>query len=231
MPYESPTPPDVITDDLVLAALDRAVLHRSGRPAPARVVFAHLALRPRMAKARRVRVLLDALLEAGSVEQSRAHGVQVWALTAKGKRRLSRVRHVTDLLPESPQHGEWRSAQSAAGEVIEGFREYFRASLADAAAALEDPAVTSDEWFDLQDRLEAGARRIASATYCLREWAEPDDSRADVDDRTDPTDEAYEPESRKLRKSRRLGRRSPMLWFYPDARPPEMDWAESQSST
>jgi len=159
----------------------------------------------------------------GSLEQSRAHGVGGWALTARGRRRLRRVADVALDLPESPQHQEWRSAQTLAGQEIERFRESLRATLDEAMAALDAPGTSSDDWFALKDRLERDARRIAAVTYCLHEWAEPDDARADVDDRTDPSDQAYSPEERNRRKARRAGRRNPLLWISPDAGPPDLD--------
>jgi hypothetical protein len=53
----------------------------------------------------------------------------------------------------------------------------------DEGRSLLDAAdVPSDEWFKLAPRLENDCWRLASATYCLREWPEPDDARADVDE-------------------------------------------------
>jgi N-acetylmuramoyl-L-alanine amidase len=172
--------PDLITDDLLLAALSRAVLHRSGRPAPRRVILEHLALRPRSKKARQVQARLQALLEAGSLERSRAHGMEYWALTPKGRRRLRRVRHVAGLLPESPQHLQWRSTRTAAAEAVGGIRASLRASLSEAMRALDAPSTSSDDWLALRHKLERDAHRLATVTHCLYEWPEPDDCRADA---------------------------------------------------
>jgi DNA-binding PadR family transcriptional regulator len=184
----------------------------SGRPAPHWEVLEHLAVRTRTSNAGQVRGALTALHEAGSVETFRVLGVQTWALTPKGKRRLTRVRHVADLLPESPQHQAWRRARTAAGEAIGGFREALLATLAEATAALDAPDVPSDEWFALQHRLERDADRLGAATYCLYEWDEPDDARADVDDRTSPSDAAFAQRERNHRQVRRGARRNILRW-------------------
>jgi hypothetical protein len=41
---------------------------------------------------------------------------------------------------------------------------------------------SSEAWYELGRRLERLCGVVASATYCLGEWAEPDDSRADLDE-------------------------------------------------
>lgn len=217
------SPSDEFPDDLILAAIDRAIRHRSGRSVPYWVLFDHLAVRSRSKQARHVRARLTALSENGSITQSREHGVQVWALTSKGKRRVRRASKTADLLPESPQHQEWRSARTAAGDSIEEFHKRLQETLTEAMSALAAPDTTSDDWFALKDRLEGDARRLAATTYCLREWPEPDDARADVDELTSPADEGLSAQERKHREGRRVGRRNPLLWLNPDAGPPELD--------
>ncbi len=86
-------------------------------------------------------------------------------------------------MPESPQHRRWSEARTAARERIAGFQADVRGVLEEAIDLLDagrDP--NSAAWFELGDRLHDSCRRVASATYCLREWQEPDDSTADIDD-------------------------------------------------
>jgi hypothetical protein len=72
----------------------------------------------------------------------------------------------------------------AAREHVSEFREYLRELLAEATGLLDahDPA-DSDTWHALGRRLEFACEALASASYCLYEWPEPDDSRADLSPR------------------------------------------------
>jgi hypothetical protein len=70
----------------------------------------------------------------------------------------------------------------------------------------------SDVWFELAEELRAAARRLGSATYCLHEWMEPSDARADIDDHISPADWALDPSERRRREARRAGRRNTRLW-------------------
>jgi hypothetical protein len=67
--------------------------------------------------------------------------------------------------------------------------------------------VKSDHWFELARCLDSACRSFGSVTYCLYEWAEPDESRADVDDYRDPGDDELEPGARGRLRSIRQGRR------------------------
>ena len=80
------------------------------------------------------------------------------------------------------------------------------------ATALLDGGAGSDVWFELAERLRASARSLGSATYCLHEWAEPDDERPDIDDHSDPGDASLAPAERRRRELRRIGRRNTHLW-------------------
>jgi hypothetical protein len=102
-------------------------------------------------------------------------------------------------------------------------RRKLREALAQAMMALENPETDSDVWFALKHDLERGARLMAATTYMLREWPEPDDAQADVDDLTSPGDEQYNEDERKRRQYRRRGRRNPFLWMNPDVGPLEQD--------
>ena len=145
-----------IPDAMILAAIERAALHR-GRPGvPIWMILEHLSL-PR--RARRVRPQIRALTDAGALATSRAHGVQLWSLTAAGRRQLGDVE-----LPESPQHRAWRAARALAEQEIERFRSAMADVLAEATALL-DGSGSSDGWFEMANRLRTAAWRLGSATY------------------------------------------------------------------
>jgi DNA-binding XRE family transcriptional regulator len=224
-----------VSDVLVLAAIDRAERHsgrgRDTQAAPVWAVLKHLDIASRTKRAREVRVRLDALDAAGSLERGRRHGVPVWALTSTGRRRLSRARRAgrVPVLPESPQLRAWREAQGLAEQRIGEFRLELLEAVEHAQQLLDiptpdapvqgpdaAPGPASDEWFELGERLRRACRRLGSASYCLWEWPEPDDSRADIDDYSGPGDRALDPRERAERRARRPGRRNTQLW---DARP------------
>ncbi len=223
---------DVVSGVLVLAAVDRAERHRVPKVDPPGVpawsVLEHLGTPRRSRRARQVRERLDELVAAGSLERSRRHSVTVWSVTRAGRRRLSRARRAgrLEVLPESPQHRAWRDAQELAGERVEGFRldvleELEHASeLLDAEMAVVAGRVApevlggslSDAWFEMAERLQRACRRLGSASYCLWDWREPDDTRADVDDHRDPRDRVFGRKQRERRVARRHGRRNTALW-------------------
>ena len=233
----SSAPVDVVVSDvLVLAAIDRAERHssrgREARGVPVWAVLRHLDVASRSKRAREVRAQLDALEAAGSLERSRRHGAVVWVLTSRGRRRLSRGRRAgrVPALPESPQHRAWREARGLAEHRIDEYRRGVLEAVEHAQGLLDVPAPgppvpdtpeavpgsASDAWLEVGEQLLQACRRLASASYCLWEWREPDDSRADIDDYGGPCDGAFDAERRAERAARRRGRRNPLLW---DARP------------
>jgi hypothetical protein len=232
-PMMSSTPvEDVVPGVLVLAAVDRAERHRVPKVDPPGVpvwsVLEHLATPRRSRRAREVRARLDELVAAGSLERSRRHSVAVWSVTRPGRRRLSRARRAGPgpVLPESPQHRAWRDAQELAGERVEGFRldvleelehagELLDAEMAVAAGRVAPEVLggsLSDAWFEVAERLQRACRRLGSASYCLWDWREPEDARADVDDHRDPRDQVFDRKQRERRVARRHGRRNTALW-------------------
>jgi hypothetical protein len=195
-----------IPDVTVLAAVDRAERHRGRAGVPVWLIFEHLGI-PR--RSRLVRTQLRSLAQDGLIEQRRAHGVGVFALAPNGRRRLQGAGPVD--LPESPQHRAWRNARTLATQEIERFRESLGNALKEASALLNDTP-DSDAWFELAEELRAAARRLGSATYCLHEWMEPSDDRADFDNHISPADRALNPSERQRRQARRAGRRNTRLW-------------------
>jgi len=209
------SPLDVITDELILAALSRAETHHGYQSAPDWEVLEHLSLARRSKKARLVRARLPELVEAGFLSQSRRHGVTVWASTAKARKRLAQVPEVMVSLPEAPQHRRWREARDEAEHEIEGFYLALRDGV-DAAADLLSmpmpPGASSDAWFALGERLYRACRQLGSATHILHEWGEPSDDKADHDERSEPADAGLTPDERRRREARRAGRRNHRLW-------------------
>jgi hypothetical protein len=221
MPREAPdarsTPRRGPSDEHVLAAVERAARHRpDGLDAvPARAVLEHLDLHARSAAARVLRRRLRELLAVGQLERSRRHGVEVWALAGAGRARLgeARRRGRPPALPESPQRRAWRAARTAAALETARFHRRLGGLLEETALLLAaDPPPRSDAWLELAERLRHEARCVGSATYCLHEWQEPDDRRADVDDGHDPSDGALPCGRRARLRALRAGRRNTRLW-------------------
>lgn len=199
--------PVVIPDELVLAAIERAVRHypKDTAAVPAWEIYDHPGLSTRSGAARRIRARLEAMEEVGLLEHSRRHGADVWALSSAGLRRLQRARPAGKVseLPESPQHRQWREARATSGEKIERFRQELRERLEQGLLLLDgDPPADSDAWLQLGDSLRLPCRRLGSAVHCLREWPEPDDARPDID--TDALPGVAPPY--------RLGRRTIRYW-------------------
>jgi hypothetical protein len=213
-PASATAPPP---DELMLAAVERAGRHQAhDKPAvPVWAILDHLALARRSSAGRFVRARLDALLAAGSLERGRRHGVPTWALTSAGERRLHRARRAGRLpaLPESPQHRAWRNARTLAAAELERFRLDLRERL-ELAELLLDAAQPphSDAWLELAEELQRACRRVASASHCLYEWAEPDEEHADIDEHVEPTDAGLDEDERVRRRARRAGRRNMRLW-------------------
>jgi DNA-binding PadR family transcriptional regulator len=183
MPAQKPTRPALPSNDLILAAIERAICHR-GRNEPESIsdIKAHLDLPHNGWTTLQLRPKLTELEASGLIERSRHDRSDLWKLTAKGRTRLGAIR--ADItLPEAPQHQRWREAHTAAGERITGFRSDLRDALDRAIALLEaDQETDSATWYELSDRLHQAGRKLASAIHCLREWPEPDDSQPDTDD-------------------------------------------------
>jgi hypothetical protein len=187
-PRRTPAPAEAarVTPGRVLAALERAALHRGERERGVALwaILDQLALPRRGRGARQTRELLTRLADAGAVRASRRRGVALWTLTAAGARLLRRAREVgASALPESPQHRAWRQARALAAREVERLRDALRDSLSDASALLAaEPPAPSQRWFDLAERLRRDAWLVGSASHCMYEWNEPDDRQADIDD-------------------------------------------------
>jgi len=210
-----------VSDAIVLAAVERAERHREreGEGVMMSDIAEHLGFVHGSWTTRRLRPQIDALIAEGSLARSRSLGVVVWDLTAVGSGGLERTRRAGEVeeLPEAPQHRAWRHARATAGERIDGFRAQAREALEDAAMLLDSEDAGSDAWFGIAERLRAACWRVGSATHCLREWREPDDARADVDDRCDTGDDMLDSEELGGVRYRCTGRRG--VWRWPKSDP------------
>ncbi|MGO9489179.1 MAG: hypothetical protein ACLQBB_09170 [Solirubrobacteraceae bacterium] len=205
-----------ISDELILAAIGRAVRHaaREGTGTPFWTLLEHLAIPARSSRARALRRRLTALEQRGRLRRRSLHGIPTWELTGAGADRLRRAERSPSPphLPESPQHLAWRAARRTAGQELERFRDGLAETLAWAErmlAASSDGAGApcSDAWFELGCRLQRECRRFGSAWHCLHEWPEPDDAEADLDRPWIDEETAPAP----LRAGR-AGRRNTRLW-------------------
>jgi DNA-binding transcriptional regulator PaaX len=184
MPANKPTPEGTPSDDLLLAALDRAERHqcREGQGVLLVTLKAHLGLPHHSGTTLRLRPQLARLQTAGLIERTRHLRLILWRLTGSGHARLDDARLTDELaLPESPQHQQWATAQLMAGQRIADLRADMRQTLDEAMAMLDDPATSSDAWFALVHRLKDACWRLAAATHILNEWAEPNDAHPDID--------------------------------------------------
>jgi hypothetical protein len=170
-----------ITDDLVLAAVERAECHQQRRGVSISRIKAHLAAPVRTRRARQVNATVAALADVGLLEHFREHSQDYWTLTESARERLRGRFNMAERLPESPQHKHWRTARRIAGQELERYREVLRAVLTEAMALLDVPegSPASEEWFKMSRRLGRHAERVGSATHCLLEWQEPSDDVAD----------------------------------------------------
>jgi hypothetical protein len=177
---------------LLLAAVDRAIRHGAGRRAggrpqtdaaavPGFIIARHLGYVQGSQAGRLLRSRLDEMEREGWLEiHPRPHPPR-WRLTGRGRRALARYGpRASSNLPEAPQHRAWREARAVAEQQIGELRAGFGEAI-DQAAALLGANENTDAWLELSARLHDAARRLAGATYCLSEWAEPDDEVADVD--------------------------------------------------
>jgi hypothetical protein len=204
-----------VDDLLVLAAVERVVLHRGrSEGVPLERVAEHLGFRYGSWTTRRLRPQLESLCSQGALVVSRQRGRYLWALSDAGLAILGAARTAGHLpvLPESPQHRFWRHRHSEAGDRLERIDGELRAALAHADDLVEDPNASSDAWFELATSLGRACRGLGRAIYCLREWAEPDDAHPDRDVRLDPGDELLPPPEQRRLSALRAGRRNPHDW-------------------
>ena len=205
-----------VSDELVLAAVERAERHREreGDGVMMSDIAEHLGFVHGSWTTRRLRPQIEAFIAAGLLVRSRRHGVVVWGLTSSGRRHVAREGESV-VLPESPQHRVWRHAQALAAERIDGLRGQLRGVLTETAGALDAGGARSDAWFALAERLQSACWQLGSAMYCLSEWVEPDDASPDIDDRKEPGDEKRDPDELGGVRYRRGGRRN--VWKWADA--------------
>jgi hypothetical protein len=180
---KKPTPTKLPTDEQLFAAIDRAERHRgSDRGVALETVKEHLDIKRGGWSTIQMRPQLDRLQTDGLIEQFRRAGCKAWSLTDAGHRRLTYMQRTRGIppLPEAPQHRVWREARSQAEDLIDSILIDMRERLTAAASLLAaGDEAGSEPWLAMGKRLNFGCERLASATYCLHEWAEPDDAISD----------------------------------------------------
>lgn len=202
-------PYEPVTDDVVLAAVERAERHR-GDDREGVIwdeIVGHLGFVRGSWTTRQLRPQVETLVEVGLLARSRRQGFVVWSLTDAGRERPG-THTAGVVLPEPPQHRVWRHTRASVAELIEGFRAQARQGSQEAVELLDSrQRVRSDAWLLLADRLDRAFRRLGLASHCLYEWPEPDDTTADVDTYRDPGDEQLDEDTRfRLRGLRRYRR-------------------------
>jgi hypothetical protein len=202
-----------ISDELLLAAVDRAERHRevhSDGVSWADIV-AHLGFVRTGWTTLQLRPQRDVLIAGGLLTAGRRQGFDVWSLTDAGRAHLEAARQTGPIgeLPESPQHRAWRHVRASAAEVVEPLRASARAGAEEALGLLDArQRVRSDAWLLLAARLGKVYRQLGLATHCVYEWLEPDDAHADIDDYKDPADQQLDRDARGRLRSLRRYRRS-----------------------
>jgi hypothetical protein len=178
-----------VADSLILAAVERAVLHEQEDEVLTSELTEHLGFKPEPATNRLLWPRLEGLRRAGLLTTVERRSEPFWSLTDVGRERLASAREAgeVDELPESSQHRAWRHARVKAAVRIEGFESDLLHAAEEAYHLIYQPgSPTSEEWFELSERLRLACWRVASATYCLTEWVEPDDEFPDEDENPGP---------------------------------------------
>jgi hypothetical protein len=162
-----------VADALIFAAVERAMRHVKPEPDTNRLLW------PR----------LEGLRRAGLLTVTEPRHEPLWSLTDIGQERLASAREAGEVgdLPESPQYRAWRHARTKAAVRIDGFRSELLYAVGEAQSFIDRyrPPM-SKEWFEVSERLRLASWRMASATYCLTEWIEPEDEFPDVDENPGP---------------------------------------------
>jgi hypothetical protein len=105
---------------VVLAAVDRAERHNPINPGtPVWEILEHLDIPRRTRRARQAKARLAELVEEGLLDYFRRRSIPVWNLTPEGRKQLTQAdaRGRVPVLPESPQHKNWRQARALAEET------------------------------------------------------------------------------------------------------------------
>jgi hypothetical protein len=204
-----------VSDGLVLAAIDRAERHGEHESKGVRicVIADHLGFLCDYRAKRGLSLRIDTLIGAGELVCTYPGKIGRWKVTDSGRQRIAQEFQAGKIhLPEAPQHRIWRCAREDATRRISEFYEEARQALGDAEGLLDSERGDSDAWFALAQRLRQTCWQLGSATFCLNEWAEPDDDYADIDDCQTAGDDDLDLEEQHRRQRMRLGRRQTRNW-------------------
>jgi hypothetical protein len=177
-----------VSDVLILVALDRADRHqRPNRRGESGVVWRqlieHLGFTHNSWTTRKLRPQVEALIDAGLVVRTRNASRVRWGLTDSGALRVAQARIDGEaVLPVSPQRRQWQRGRSIAEVRIDSIHERLGRELREVLRLLESGTADSGDWYDAGGRLGDLCDRLGAATFCLREWDEPDDERPELDD-------------------------------------------------
>ena len=178
----------------LLTAVERAERHDVGpeKRTSSRDVAEHLGFLWSPAVGRKLTPLLLALESDGwlTLGERAGGGSLRCRLTRRGQNRLQTARRAVvpeallDSLPESPQHRTWRQIRGAAVAGANDFLGSATTAVQEAETVLLNPMLApSMELMAIGQRLRLHFWRLASVTYCLHEWAEPNERSADLEEK------------------------------------------------
>jgi hypothetical protein len=177
-----PVPEGVFPDALILSVLARAELH-DGRDEPGihySFVVDHLGLVMGPSTGHKLRPRFRAMEAASLITGFKRHGSVVYKANSEGKSHAQgcgRCRVAGVAAAPRLARGPRRRREAHPGLLRRAGR-----APREGTALLADDATDSEAWFAFGERLGKAYKRLGSATYCLREWAEPSDDTADIDD-------------------------------------------------
>jgi hypothetical protein len=176
-----------VVDTVILLALDRAERHAPPNPRREPGVYwprlvEHLGFVGNSWTTRRLRLQVDALIDAGLIVKTSNAGRVRWGITDAGAMRVAQARIDGEgVLPASPQRRHWQRARREAEEQIEDVRKCLGSELREALKLFENGSGESASWYEVGQRLARDCGRFAAATFCLHEWEEPDEEHPDLD--------------------------------------------------
>lgn len=226
-----------VPDDRVLLAVERAARHdtsisrRRPRAALWQNVILHLRLKIEGGSGtRRIREPMRRLEEAGLIVGGSDKGTRYWTVSKAGSERIGELRKAgRAILPESPQHQDWREARDFAEQELPYLLDDLLQALAGAVVLyFRNVPAHSDECFEVSARLHLHSWQVASAVHILHEWPEPaEDGGTDRDFFKEPGDVLLGSWERAARQVRREGRRDTWRW-YGDLLPRNQHWIPSR---
>jgi hypothetical protein len=164
-----------LSDELVCAAVDRALRHLLASEVCAADIADHLGLPTDRSALSGVVSVLDSMTNRGLLDQVDAGRLALWRLleagrdlVAAGAKRLARI--------ESPDHRDWRVARERATANLDQVRLALSREMAQLARLLSTPEVPATTWLAVSKRITQLTHGMAVATHVLHERPEPFDA-------------------------------------------------------